>query len=508
MGKNVIVIGAGLGGLITGALLSKEGYVVTLLEKNPIIGGGLQCFHRRGVIFETGMHILGGFMPGNNLYKICLYLGIIDKLKIRHTDADCIDEVTFGLNGDSYMLPRGKEAFEQYLARRFPDQTKGLHNYMQAVWALSEEVDLFYLRPDKDSMLREHPEEFLMPADEFIARYITNPKLSELLAYMNPMYSGVAGHTPAFVHALINVLYINGSSMFVDGSQQMADALADIILAAGGKIYTGDPVVNIELEDHRIQKIRTRNGKEYIGDLYISDIHPCTLLQLLPEKAFLKSYRNRLLEIPNSYSAFSVYIKFKKNARQPFVNHPRYFQEKYGYVWRLGEYDPATFPYGFMYLTPPAEKQEEWAERMIVNCPMPFSAVSQWADSYIGDRPQGYKAWKEVTLQRVLDKLERVCPHLREDIEFCFASTPLTIRDYYGTKEGALYGYNRDCKNMTLSQLPIATKVRNLLLTGQNINLHGICGVPLTAIETLEIIVGRGHVVEKINEAYDRKNDL
>lgn len=70
MGKNVIVIGAGLGGLMTGALLSKEGYVVTLLEKNPIIGGGLQCFHRRGVIFETGMHILGGFMPGNNLYKI------------------------------------------------------------------------------------------------------------------------------------------------------------------------------------------------------------------------------------------------------------------------------------------------------------------------------------------------------------------------------------------------------------------------------------------------------
>ena len=135
-------------------------------------------------------------------------------------------------------------------------------------------------------------------------------------------------------------------------------------------------------------------------------------------------------------------------------------------------------------------------------------AVSQWADSYIGDRPQGYKAWKEVTLQRVLDKLERVCPHLREDIEFCFASTPLTIRDYYGTKEGALYGYNRDCKNMTLSQLPIATKVRNLLLTGQNINLHGICGVPLTAIETVESIVGRGHVVEKINEAYDRKNDL
>ena len=508
MGKNVIVIGAGLGGLMTGALLSKEGYVVTLLEKNPIIGGGLQCFHRRGVIFETGMHILGGFMPGDNLYKICLYLGIIDKLKICHTDADCIDSVTFGLDGENYMLPRGKEAFEHYLAQRFPDQAKGVHDYMQAMWALSEEVDLFYLRPDQGSMLREHSEEFLMPADEFISRYITDSRLSELLAYMNPMYGGVAGHTPAFVHALINVLYINGSSMFKDGSQQMADALADIILAAGGEIHAGDPVVNIEVEDHWAQKVLTRNGKEYTGDLYISDIHPCTLLRLLPEKAFLKSYRNRLLEIPNSYSAFSVYIKFKEGAQQPFVNHPCYFQERHGHIWRLGEYNPATFPCGFMYLTPPSANQDKWAERMTVNCPMPFSAVSQWADSYTGHRPLDYKIWKEKTLQRVLDKLEQVCPHLREDIEFCFASTPLTIRDYYETKEGALYGYSRDCRNMSLSQLPIATKVRNLLLTGQNINLHGICGVPLTAIETVENIVGRGRIVEKINETYERRNNI
>lgn len=51
----------------------------------------------------------------------------------------------------------------------------------------------------------------------------------------------------------------------------MADALADIILAAGGEIHVGDPVVNIEVEDHWAQKVLTRNGKEYTGDLYISD---------------------------------------------------------------------------------------------------------------------------------------------------------------------------------------------------------------------------------------------
>ncbi|MCD8318194.1 MAG: NAD(P)/FAD-dependent oxidoreductase, partial [Paraprevotella sp.] len=402
------------------------------------------------------------------------------------------------------MLPRGRERFEAYLAHLFPDQAEGLHPYMDALWAMSEVVNLFYLRPDEGNMLSPHKEEFLMPADEFIARYVSHPVLAELLAYMNPLYAGVAGHTPAFIHALINVLYINGSSMFVDGSQQMADALADVITSAGGRICSGDPVTRISVEDRLVRRVDTQSGKVYEGDWYISDLHPCTLLELLPENVFLRSYRNRLQEIPNSYSSFSVYIKFKEGARQPYVNHPRYYQERHGDIWRLYEYGEESFPREFMYLTPPADHQGENAERMTVNCPMPFSAVAQWAGTTLGHRTSEYKTWKDRMLRRVLDKLERLHPGIGADIDFCFASSPLTIRDYYGTKEGALYGYVRDCKNMMLSQISIATKVRNLLLTGQNISLHGICGVPLTAIETAEGIVGRGNIIRKINEENDR----
>lgn len=53
-----------------------------------------------------------------------------------------------------------------------------------------------------------------------------------------------------------------------------------------------------------------------------------------------------------------------------------------------------------------------------------------------------------------------------------------------------------------LSQLPVYTKVKNLLFTGQNINLHGICGVPLTAIITAEAILGTNFLVREINNAY------
>lgn len=505
--KETVIIGGGLGGLVTGALLSKEGHRVTVLEKNGIIGGGLQCFRRCNTIFETGIHILGGFTEGGSLNKICGYLGILDKLDIRHTDSDCIDSIAFGNGEEHYRLPRGKAEFEAYLSHLFPGQAEGLHRYMDAMWALSEEVDLFYLREESGSPLRDHSPEFLMPADSFIAKYVSDPVLAELLAYMNPMYAGVAGHTPAFIHALINVLYINGSSMFAGGSQQMADALAGVIEDGGGEVHAGDPVTEIAVEERMVTHVVTGSGKEYRGELYISDIHPCSLLELLPEKAFVKSYRSRLQEIPNSYSAFSLYIKFREGAGQPFVNHPCYYQKKHGQVWKLDEYD-SSYPHGFMYLTPPSKNQGRWAERMTVNCPMPFSAVERWAGSKTGSRPAEYYEWKEEIKRRILENLEIVSPGINERIEFCFASSPLTIRDFYGTKEGAIYGYNRDCTNMALSQIAIATKVRNLLLTGQNINLHGICGVPLTAIQTAECVAGRGVIVRKINEDYERRKQV
>ena len=56
--RTALVIGGGLGGLFTGAILSKEGFKVTVVEKNFTIGGGLQNFMRFGLKFDTGMHIV------------------------------------------------------------------------------------------------------------------------------------------------------------------------------------------------------------------------------------------------------------------------------------------------------------------------------------------------------------------------------------------------------------------------------------------------------------------
>ena len=95
MKQSVVIIGAGLGGLFTGAMLAKEGFQVTVLEKNAMIGGGLQTFTRFGEHFDTGMHVIGGMQPGGNIRRICNYLGILDEVRLRDVDEHCSDALYF-----------------------------------------------------------------------------------------------------------------------------------------------------------------------------------------------------------------------------------------------------------------------------------------------------------------------------------------------------------------------------------------------------------------------------
>lgn len=199
-----------------------------------------------------------------------------------------------------------------------------------------------------------------------------------------------------------------------------------------------------------------------------------------------------------SYSCFTLYIVFKPGAF-PYINHTCYYQDDYGLVWQHGQYNPINWPRGFMYMTPPELGQGPWASKMIVNAIMPYGAVRQWENTSTGHRGPHYEQWKAMHVAKVMSRLEELYPGFGAKVATIYSASPLTIRDYYNVKEGALYGYSKDCCNIALSQVPVFTKVKNLLLTGQNINLHGICGVPLTAINTVEALTGPDTLVRKIN---------
>ena len=391
--KSIVILGGGFGGLCTGALLARLGMQVTVLEKNHSIGGGLQSFTRKGIDFETGMHILAGLSDGQAVNLIFNYLGIMKRLRIKRSDEDCMDQITYLSDGVSYRIPQGREAFCHALCSYFPHECRGIEAYVEACYQLANEVDIFYLRPT-ESPFALHSERFMQPADEFIASFVTDYRLRDILAYMNPMYGGVAGHSPAYIHAIINVLYIGGQYHFVGRSQHLAEELAQVIVEHGGRVLTDKSVISIDTINREVTGVKTSDGVLYQADYYISAIHPQLLPPMMGDRGFPKAFTERLMSAPNTYSAFILYLTFKDQVF-PYINHTCYLQDDYGIVWEHGRYDAANWPRGLMYITPPEEQQGKWAKRMTINCILPWNEVKKWEDSRVGHRGEAYEKWKQ-----------------------------------------------------------------------------------------------------------------
>jgi all-trans-retinol 13,14-reductase len=391
----------------------------------------------------------------------------------------------------------GRENFVETLGVYFPEEKENIRRYIDRVYEICDNIALFNLRaPSED--IYSNTEIMSISVNELIESYTRNPKLQALLAWNNPLYGGEKDKTPAYVGALITQFYIDGASRFVDGTQQLADALVEVIEQNGGEVLTSAGVHFIDIQDRHIQKVITENGQEFVADWYISAIHTSAMFKLMDLTKIQKSYYQRIDSIPNSYSTFSAFITFKPESF-PYLNYTGYYAPDYDEVWKCAEYTDENWPRGCMYLTPPVTDNDIFAQKMIVNTIMNFDTVKQWENTTVGKRGEAYNAFKKQCENKLLDMMEKAFPDFRSKIDKIFTASPLTIRDYYGTKEGANYGTVKDCNNMIASNISIRTKMDNLLLTGQNINLHGILGVPLTAISTCGELLGMEYLLEKIN---------
>ena len=496
MKQSVIIIGGGVGGLFCGAILSKEGYDVKIFEQHYKIGGGMHHFKREGVEFETGMHVVGTFQEGGVLNKICSYLGIMDKLSILPTDDDCFELFQIGSDKKTYRYAKGAERFVETLAVEFPEEKKNLERYVQAMYNIAKNAKMYNLELSDYTV--QHAPEFTTSVGDFINSFTGNERLRTVLALANPLYGGDRNKTPAYVHAIISVLYMESAARFVGGIQQLADALVELIRQSGGEVYARKGVKHIEIKDKQIEYVVTVDEEKHQADWYISSIHPSSLFKIMDTSKIQRSYWQRIDSIPNSYSAFTLYIIFKPDSF-PYLNYTGYYIDDYSQVWKHDEYSPDEFPNGLMYLTPPVTTSDKYAQKMVVNCIMSFDVVKKWENTTVGKRGEDYLAFKKRCEERIINKLEIVFPGIRAHIKSIYSASPLTIRDFYNQKEGSLYGVKKDCHNVMLSHIPVRTKLKNLLLTGQNIYLHGIVGTPLSAISTCAELLGLEYLLNEIN---------
>ena len=494
MKKTVLIIGSGIGGLVCGAILAKEGYSVRILEKHTVAGGGLHTFKRNGLEWETGFHVIAGFQRNGELRKLFEYLGVLDKLRIKSANKDGFDHLQIESEGITYKMATGRENFVETLSAYFPEEKDNIQRYLDKIYQIGSNP-LGSLNNPLANMFTN--DAALISTNKLIEQYTNNTKLQAILAWNNTLYGGEKDKTPAYIGAFITRFYIEGSSRFIGGSQQLADALIEVIVQNGGEVIVGNGVQFIDIQDKHIQKVVTVKGQEFTADWYISAIHPSAMFKLIDVSKIQKSYYNRIDNIPCSYSLFSTFVKFKPQSF-PYLNYTGYYGFDYDDIWNCAEYTDEIWPRGCMYITPPITENDIFAQKMIINAIMNFDTVKKWENTTVGKRGEEYQTFKNICENKLLDKMEKVFPDFRAKIDSTFSATPLTIRDFYSTKEGAIYGTKKDCNDMVASSISVRTKIDNLLLTGQCNNFHGILGVPITSVLTCGQLVGIEGLLGKI----------
>ena len=201
--KSCIIIGSGLGGLSCGVILARNGYRVTVLEQGTQAGGCLQCFHRGGAKFETGMHFIGSADEGQTLYHLMRYLGLGD-IPLTRLDKSGYDHIWLG--GHEFKLANGREAFVETLAAHFPKEKDGLYRYFSLVEQVANASSLHSLRhAENDAVL--NTEFQIRSIDEVIDSVIADPMLRRVLVGNLPLYAAERGKTPFSTHAFITDFY-------------------------------------------------------------------------------------------------------------------------------------------------------------------------------------------------------------------------------------------------------------------------------------------------------------
>lgn len=495
---DVVIIGSGLGGLVSAVILAKEGYSVCVLEKNNQFGGNLQTFVRDKTIFDTGIHYIGGLGKGENLNRYFEYIGIMDGLNLKKMDEDGFDIISFGDDGSEYPHAQGYDNFIDKLCEFFPQERNNLEEYCTKVQHVCDSFPMYNLKSEG-----KYDQSILsLNAKETIDSTTQNERLRAVLAGSNFLYAGIAEKSPFYVHALSVNSYIQSSWRCIHGGSQITKLLIKRFKENGGETYKYREVVKMTSEENKVTSVVMKDGSQVFADIFISNIELKTTLEMVGEEKFRKAFFERIKSLEGSMSAFSVYIVFKPESF-PYINHNYYHFRDRADVWNAHDYDDDSWPKGYMASMNASSHNDIWADGMTFITYMKFDDVKAWQNSHNttaekSDRGESYEAFKQRKVEKFLSEIEMKFPGIRNCIKSVHTSTPLSYRDYIGGFEGNMYGYVKDSSNPMKTFIAAKTKLDNLYLTGQSVSVHGVLGVTIGAVLTCSEILGKEYLVNKI----------
>lgn len=497
---DVVIVGSGLGGLLCAVFLAREGMKVCVLERDRQIGGCLQTFALQKKVFDSCVHYIGGLGEGHTLWHLFRYAGIMDRLELKALDENGFDRIVLPGDPQEYPHAVGRERFVEELQRFFPEERKALETYLSLMREVTDRFPLYRLRAGDVS---EKAPVLSWGLDETIARVTRNPKLQQVLLGNNLLYAGVKGKTPFYLHALVTESYLHSAHKVIPGSSQISKFLWQELQALGGTIIRHTTVTRLVEEHGLLSWAETADRQRFYGKQFISGIHPELLLDLLDTPLIRPAYRQRIRSLEQTEAAFMLNLVLKPGMI-PHRNYNLYCHLQDDVL--LGRNRPLhDWPQQYALYSGEDPAHPGYSDTLSVLTYLPYEAVKEWDGTVNftatpGERGAAYETFKQQHSERLLRLAETQIPGIGQAVQAMSAATPLTYRDYTGAPRGGMYGILKDVHEPAKTTIAVRSRIPNLLLTGQNVNLHGVLGVSITAVATCAELLGLDYLLGKIDK--------
>jgi all-trans-retinol 13,14-reductase len=517
---DAIVIGSGIGGLTTAASLSEKGKKVLVLEQHYTAGGFTHAYSRAGYEWDVGVHYIGDVGYPTTTRKI---FDFISNNQLQWAAMDSTYDRIF-LGKQSFNMVAGKQAFVDELLKDFPDEREVIEKYLIMIkkvnkamrwFAIGKLFGSFGQKLYKPLFKTLAPSYFNQTTYAVLKSITDNEKL---IAVLTGQWGdcGVPPKSSSFlIHSLIARHYQNGGYYPVGGASKMAETIIPQIQKTGGEVFTYAQVKQIVIENQRAVGVEMADGTVIKSPIVISNAGALNTYQKLLPKAVSAEfgYQQKVSQIKPSCTNVGLFIGLKQDAEQlqlPKTNFWIYLDEHHDKNIKDFFEDPSgALP--VVYISFPSAKDPSFQQRypgratIEIVAPASYQIFERWKNTTWGKRGEDYDQLSQEFAQKMLDVLFDKMPHLRGQIDYYEASTPLTTAYFCQYECGEIYGLEHDVSRFNQDWLTPKSKVPGLWLTGQDVLSCGVAGAMVAGFLTAAQILGWSSGLQLARSVFAKK---
>lgn len=437
---DVVVIGSGIGGLVTATQLAAKGAKVLVLERYLIPGGSGGYFERGGYRFDVGASMIFGFGDQGTTNLLTRALDAVD-MKIE-TIADPV-QIHYHLPDNLELkVHRDYEEFLQELIAIFPHEERGIRgfygecwsvfNYLNSMELLSLEeprylMRVFFQKPFSCLGLAKY---LPINAGDVARKHIQDPKLLKFIDIECYCWSVVPADKTPMINAgmVFSDRHYGGINYPQGGVGQIAQKLADGLIKAGGEIRYKSRVTNILLEKGKAVGVKLADGSKYHAKKVVSNATRWdTFGKLLPSEHTPKKEQKWQQRYKKSPSFLSLHLGVKADVLPKGTECHHILLES----WNKLEDSEGTI---FVSIPTLLEPSLAPAGQHIIHTFTP-----SWIEEWQGLSPKEYQGKKDAAATSLIKRLSAIFPGLSASVDYQEVGTPRTHRRFLGREDGT-YG--------------------------------------------------------------------